>query len=54
MFSGNYLQDSREGGVITPRILEGGIYPQDSRGGVNNPNNPPYLRHWVFIPELIN
>ena len=23
----------------------GGIYPQDSRGVVNNPNNPTYLRH---------
>ena len=31
------------GGVITPRILGGGNYPQDSRGG-SNPNNPPYLR----------
>jgi len=30
-------------GVITPRILGRGIYPQDSRGGVNNPNNPPLL-----------
>ena len=38
MFRGNYLQDSR-GGVITPRILG---------GGVNNLNNPPYLRHWVW------
>ena len=26
-------------------IILGGIYPQDSRG-VNNPNNPPYGRHW--------
>ena len=41
-------------GVIKPRILGKGIYPQDSRGGVsppdsrggvNNPNNPPYGRH---------
>ena len=36
-------QDSRD--------LEGGNYPQDSRGGgVNNLINPPYIRHhahWV-------
>jgi len=25
----------------------GYLCPQDSRGGgVSNPNNPPYLRHW--------
>ena len=55
MFRGNYLQDSRGFGVITPRVLGGGICPQDSRGGiypqdsggVNNPNNPPYIRHWL-------
>ena len=36
-------------GGITPRTLGGGgIYPQDSRGGVNNPNNPPYGRHWEW------
>ena len=32
---GNYLQDSRGGGVN---------YPLDSRG-VINPNNPTYIRH---------
>ena len=48
-------------GVITSRILGGGIYPQDSRGGIypqdsNNPNNPPIsamgLRHWVAKIDL--
>ena len=29
-------QDSRGGG---------GNYPWDSRGGVINPNNPPYIHH---------
>ena len=34
------------GVVITPRILEGPITPKILGGGVNNPNNPPYLHHW--------
>ena len=33
------------GGGIYPQDSRGGIYPQDSREGVNNPNNPPYVRH---------
>ena len=37
---GNYLQDSRG----TPRIL---------RGGVNNPNNPPYLLHCKDLMHYI-
>ena len=39
LFRGNNLQDS--GGGITPRILRG--------GGVNNPDNPPYLRNCLLI-----
>ena len=35
------------GVVITPRILEGPITPKILGGGVNNPNNPPYLHHWL-------
>ena len=44
MFRGNYLQDSRGGG-ITPMILGGGIYPQDSRGVFT-----PRILGGVFTP----
>ena len=40
------------GGGIYPQDSRGGIYPQDSRGGVNNPNNLPYIRHWLQITAV--
>ena len=36
--------------IFVPKILGGGgvNYPKDSRGGVINPNNPPYIRHCIY------
>ena len=45
---GTFLKQILGGGVNYPQDSKGGIYPQDSRGGVNNPNNPPYIRHWFY------
>ena len=36
------------GGVITPRIL-GDVFTPRILGGVNNPNNHPYIRHWLYV-----
>jgi len=40
-------KDSR--GVFTPKIQRGVITPMILGGGVSNPNNPPYLRHWLAL-----
>ena len=37
------IMDMENGDQVTK---PGCLCPKDSRGGVNNPNNPPYLRHW--------
>ena len=39
----------KRGCYVSPRLKGEVIIPQDSRGGVgvNNPNEPPYIRHWL-------